>query len=142
MVGITNTVGGSGELDTTDMPIAFWYGTTANTTSSWQGGTTQAQSYNSEYVWYSDGVFTFKKACTCNVYGRGLGTNNSSGNSVTLQWRIGKNGSSTVLANGSGSGSTSDSASVTFNVGDRVAIYGKASLGSRCSMTLAIKLPT
>lgn len=140
MHGLTNAVSGSGELDTTSLPIAFWYGTTANTSSSWLVGTTQAQSYNSEYFSYSNGVFTFKKAITVSIYGRGLGTISSSGATVTLQWRIGKNGDSTSLADGSGRGSTSDSATATFAVGDRIAIYGKASAGSRCSMTLAIRL--
>lgn len=141
MIGMTNAVGGNGELNTSSMPIAFWYGTTANTSSSWNVGTTQAQSYNNEYFSYSSGVFTFKKAVTVNIYGRGLGTHTSSGQGVTLQWRISKNGNSNVLANGSGGGSTTDSATATFAVGDRIAIYGKASLNGRCSMTMAIRLP-
>ena len=141
MIGKTNSALGSGELDTTNMPICFLYSTTANTSSSWQLGTLHAQSYNSDYVSYSNGVFTFTKACVCNVYGRGAGTRSSSGTAVTLQWRIGKNGDSTIIANGSGSGNTYDSASnYSFAVGDKVSIYGKTSSGDRCSMTLMVLL--
>ena len=142
MIGMTNASGGSGELNTSSMPIAFIFSTSANTSSTPQVGTTQGQSYNSEYVSYSSGEFTFKKACTCTVYGRGTGTRDSSGTLVTLMWNIYKNGrNGTALAGKNGSGSTSDSATATFAVGDRVGIYGRCSSGDRCGMTMAVKLP-